>query len=151
MVKMHSMKKTAAERKAEDKVGEGTISPHEYAEPEGIEIHVHHDHLKKLGLDGPLPHGTKVSFGGEGEVTGSESSESYGKPGEVRHRMVLRLHKAGVEPEESDDGNAKRDELRRQIEVEHGKSEQKRSEREAERTAKREGKEKTKADAEEVY
>jgi hypothetical protein len=65
-----------------------------------------------MGLDGPLPHGTKVEMGGHGEVTESGTREDM--DGEPRHHMTIMMTRAGIEPQETADD--KRDDLRADVE-----------------------------------
>lgn len=57
---------------------------------DGIDVHLSHEHLQKLGVKTPPAVGTKVSFHGEGEVTSSHSSDGEGGP---KHSMRMTMHK----------------------------------------------------------
>jgi hypothetical protein len=64
---------------------------------DGIDVHLSHEHLQKLGVKTPPAVGTKVSFHGEGEVTSSHSSDGEGGP---KHSMRMTMHKADVNAED---------------------------------------------------
>ena len=81
---------------------------------DGVPMRLEHDHIMKLGLKGPLPHGTKVEMGGHGEVTESGTHEVDGEP---RHHMTITMTRAGVEPQET--ASDRRDDLRADIEKAH--------------------------------
>ena len=66
---------------------------------DGVEIRLEHEHMKKLGMDGPLPSGTPVEFAGKGEV--GDSGTHMGADGEPRHHMTLMVHRAGVEADQT--------------------------------------------------
>lgn len=117
MVKMVSLMKSKTDKDADDKAGEGTPSRMEMAEPEGLEIHLTHEHLKKLGLKKPMETGSDIDFHGTGTVTSAHSEEVNG---EMRHRMAIRLEKA--EPLSEQVQGPANGELRGQIEDAHGKS-----------------------------
>ena len=108
MVAMKSMRQTKAERDA----SEGDGMPGNGSQRDGVPLRLEHDHIKKLGLDGPLPHGTKIEMGGHGEVTESGTHEDV--DGEPRHHMTITMTRAGVEPQET--ASDKRDDLRADIE-----------------------------------
>lgn len=103
VVPMKNMRRTTAEREAEDEAGGrlGNGSQPSGAPPErdDVEVRLEHHHLQKMGLT-PLPHGTKVEFGGHGEVADTGTTEGY-SDGEPRHHMTIRLRRAGVDPMES--------------------------------------------------
>lgn len=113
MVTMTNMRRTAAERKTENggdgMPDSGSGRP---ASRDDVEVRLEHHHIQKLGLDGPLPHGTKVEFGGHGEVADSGTTEGY-SDGEPRHHMTIRLRRAGVDAAERPDD--RRGELRGDI------------------------------------
>jgi hypothetical protein len=69
----------------------------ELHEPEGLEVHISHEHLAKLGYKVPPSVGTKVSLHGAGEVTESHSGEVHG---ETRHHIRLTLHRAEMETQD---------------------------------------------------
>lgn len=94
MVAMKSMRQTKAERAA----GEADGMMGNGSQRDGVPMRLEHDHIVKLGLDRPLPHGTKVEVGGHGEVTESGTHEIDGEP---RHHMTVTLMRAGVEPQET--------------------------------------------------
>lgn len=60
----------------------------------GPTIHLTHEHMKAMGMDTPLSHGTEVHFEGHGHVSDVSSHEMDGKPS---HHMTIILHKAGAE------------------------------------------------------
>lgn len=110
MVKMVSLKKSAADKRAEkDALGTRDI-PSVPAENEGISVNLDHHHLTKMGVGGGLKAGHKVELHGAGVV---EHAESRNEGGEVRHSARLRLHKAGMDYEGSDED--KREDLRQEI------------------------------------
>lgn len=108
MVALKSMKPTAAERKA----SEGDGMPGNGSRPEGVPVRLEHDHIVKMGLDGPLPHGTKVEMGGHGEVTESGTREDM--DGQPRHHMTIMMSRAGIEPQET--AGDKRDDIKGDVE-----------------------------------
>ena len=105
MVKMVALKDTKADKKHGDDP-EGPVPP-----GNELLVHLHHDHLKKMG--GPLPHGTRVEFGGNGEVT---EVGTHDTPDGPRHHMTIKLHHAGVEAEDDNPDN-RRSGLRGDIEA----------------------------------
>lgn len=120
MVKMVSLRKSAADKRAEkDSLG----VPASPADDGGdLRVHLDHHHLTKLGVGGGLKSGHKVSFSGEGTV---ESSSTRSENGEDRHSATLRLNKGGVEHEGDMERDAEeRAGLRNEIEKIHGKSEE---------------------------
>lgn len=68
----------------------------EMREPEGIEIHVSHDHMGQMGMDEPPRAGTEIEMHGRGHVVASHTEEVDGKP---RHHIRVRLTHAGMEHE----------------------------------------------------
>lgn len=96
---MKNMRRSASERDAEDTSGgmPGGGSSPDGAPPErdDVELRLEHHHLEKIGLM-PLAHGTKVEFGGHGEVADTGTTEGY-SDGEPRHHMTIRLRRAGVD------------------------------------------------------
>lgn len=99
---LKNMRRSATERKTngDDRFG-AEASPHP-PERDDVEVRLEHHHIEKLGLNGPLPHGTKVQFTGEGEVADSGTQEGY-SDAEPRHHMTLRLRRAGMEQEGNSD------------------------------------------------
>src|SRR5580698_2903490 len=97
MVAMKSMKMSKAERDASE--GDGMTG--NGSQRDGVPVRLEHDHIVKLGLDGPLPHGTKVEMDGHGEVTESGTHEIDGEP---RHHMTVTMTGAGIEPNETATG-----------------------------------------------
>lgn len=116
MLTMTNMRRTAAERKAENDgdgmPGSGSGRPAAPPERDDVEVRLEHHHIQKLGLDGPLPHGTKVEFGGHGEVADSGTTEGY-LNGAPHHHMTIRLRRAGVD--QGDRPDDRRGELRGDI------------------------------------
>lgn len=108
MVAMRSMRQTKAERDATED-GDGMMG--NGSQRDGVPMRLEHDHIMKLGMKGPLPHGTKVEMGGHGEVTESGTHEVDGEP---RHHMTITMTRAGVEPQET--ATDRRDDLRADIE-----------------------------------
>ena len=114
-MKLHSLRQTKADRKAADDAREKRMD--EMAEPEGIEIHVSHEHMQKMGLDAPPRSGSEVTMEGRGHVVSSHTEDVNGEP---RHHMRIRLTHAGV-AHNDDDGDEPRGvgirkELSRQVE-----------------------------------
>lgn len=70
-------------------------------EPEGLPVHLSHEHIQRLGLDGPLDHDTPVEFGGKGKVT--ESGSRTDADGNTRHHMTIVLTNAGLDARERAD------------------------------------------------
>jgi len=93
-MKLHSLRQTKADRKATESAREERME--EMSEPEGIEIHVSHEHMQKMGMDDPPKSGTEVELHGRGHVVSSHTEDVGGKP---RHHMRIRLTHAGVEHE----------------------------------------------------
>jgi hypothetical protein len=79
----------------------------------GPTIHLSHDHMKAMGMDTPLSHGTEVHFEGHGHVSDVSSHEGM-DGGEPSHHMTITLHKAGMEHDEpAAPGGGLRDELKK--------------------------------------
>lgn len=134
MVKMVSLMKSKDDKAADDKAGEGTPSRVEMAEPEGLEIHLTHEHLKKLGLKKPMETGSDIDFHGTGTVTSAHSEEVNG---EMKHRMAIRLEKAEPLSAQVKEESGGKDGLRGQIEDAHGKSADAAQNRDAEKAKKK--------------
>jgi hypothetical protein len=130
MVAMKSMRRTAAEKKASD---DGSGMPGNGSARDGVEVRLEHEHIKKLGMDGPLPSGTGVEFGGKGEV--ADSGTHVGSDGEPRHHMTLIVHRAGVEADQTP--VEKSADLRGEITKNTNASESKAADRDANRMASR--------------
>lgn len=122
MVKMHNLRRTAADVKAEksalgEKRGKGKsetgdMSVYVPPEDEGARFELEHHHLTKMGLGGDLKSGDTVHFHGHGTV---EKSETRSSPDGDRHSATVRFHHGGVEHEARDrDGDARAD-LRNEI------------------------------------
>lgn len=99
---MKSMRRTAAERKADNESRGGLSGSGDAPEHDDIYVRLEPHHIRKLGLDGPLPHGTAITLHGEGEV-GNQSTEEGYSDAEPRHRMTLRLSRAALTHEEAPD------------------------------------------------
>lgn len=80
-------------------------------EPEGIEIHIGHEHMQKLGIKTPPVAGTKVSLQAHGKVSASHTEQVGGKP---RHHMRVMLTRGDLKPAEAADG--KRADVRGDVE-----------------------------------
>src|SRR5579859_8206871 len=94
MVKMVSLKKSAADKAAEKKaMGEPTIISRP-DEDVGVTVRLDHHHLTKMGVHGDLKSGDDVEFHGKGKV---ERSETRSTPDGDRHSATVRLHRAGIE------------------------------------------------------
>ena len=109
MVKMVSMKRTAADKKAESSadgmLGRGT-------DRDGVHVHLDHHHIQKMGLDRMPQAGDEVEFAGKGKVVSAHTSDDGDGP---RHHMTLMLHRAGVESK-GEDADERREGLREDIE-----------------------------------
>lgn len=101
MVKMVSLRRTAADRaESSDALG----IPGNVDGPDSFDVHMDHNHLKKLGLDMPLPHGHEITLHAKGELV---SSHMHDVDGEPRHSATFRFSHAGVEHEApSGDGHS---------------------------------------------
>lgn len=113
MVKMVSLKKTAADRAAEKKaMGEASniTGPDQN---EGVMVHLDHNHLTKMGLHGDLKSGDGIEFHGKGEV---ERSETRSTPDGDRHSASLRIHKAGYERDVKSGGDEEKRSVRGDLE-----------------------------------
>ena len=126
MVKMVSIKKNSADKRAEkDAMGTRDILSVP-AEDEGISVNLDHHHLMKMGVGGALKSGHKVELSGRGTVESSETRT--GKDGE-RHSARLRLSHMGLDHDTpAEEGKS---ELRGEIEREHTNAESKRADRDA--------------------
>lgn len=109
MVKMVTMKRTAADKGAE---GDALGMPGRGTDRDGVRVNLDHDHIQSMKMDAPLPHGTKVEFGGKGEVVESGTHEGPDGP---RHHMTILLKRAGVDHAE-DGPEERREGLRGDIE-----------------------------------
>lgn len=94
------------------KVAPKSAEAHEMREPEGIEVHVSHEHLKKLGIDTPPPAGTKVALEARGHVSESHTSQVDGK---TRHHMRITLTRGDLKP--SSEPDSKRADVRGDVEA----------------------------------
>lgn len=104
MVKMHDIRRSASDVKAEKK-GMGKDSDHAYVPPEddGARMDLDHHHLEKMGVGGALKHGDTVHFRGHGTVEEATSGD--------KNRATIRFHHGAVDHEpaegERDDGERK--------------------------------------------
>jgi hypothetical protein len=122
MVKVVSLRKTAADKAAEKKAMGTSIGAYEGPDNDGVSVHLDHDHLTKMGHYGNLKSGDKVEVMARGHVESSESRS--GKDGE-KHSARIRLTHMGVDHKGTDD----RDDMRRDVESSYDSSEKKRDER----------------------
>lgn len=122
MVKMVSLKKSAADRDAEKKAmgesGRGILANSE--DSDGPTIHLEHHHLTNMKVGGGLKSGDKVHFEGEGHV---ESSESRMERGEPRHSARVRIKKMGIEAKSPHGDEDERAGLKNDIERSHAEHE----------------------------
>jgi hypothetical protein len=134
MAGMKSMRRTKSERDAQTKGdGETAASPARPPERDDVEVRLDHHHIEKLGLDGPLPHGTPIRFHGEGEVADSGTTEGY-SDGEPRHHMTVRMSRAALE-HDAPKGDETRGDIRAELAKNTDASEAKRADRDASRSA----------------
>lgn len=136
MPKLHSMRKSKADRDADEQRYAPIASPNsEDGDHDGVSVNLEHHHLKKMGLDaGKMKHGDHVAFAGEGHVEHAEVTS--GEHGE-RHSARIRLTRAGMDHEGTPDAEKEKGELRNEIEEIHGKSEEAREKRQEARGATR--------------
>ena len=113
MVKMVSLKKSAADKKAEkDAMGEPALAnPRD--EDMGVTVHLDHHHLTKMGVNGDLSHGDPIEFHGKGHV---ERAETRSTPEGDRHSATLRIHRAGMEHEVKRGGDEEKRDVRGDLE-----------------------------------
>lgn len=143
MAGMKSMRRTKAEREAQTKGDAYPVGPKSSPMPpekDDIELRLEHHHIKNLGLDGPLPHGTRVSFHGEGEVGDSGTHEGYADA-EPRHHMTIRLERAGMDHDEGE-LDKRKDDIRTELKKNTDASEAKAANRDAARVNRAKGGEK---------
>jgi hypothetical protein len=81
-------------------------------EPQGIEIHIGHEHMQKLGMKTPPEAGTKVSLQAHGKVSSAHTEMVDGKP---KHRMSVTLTRGDMAPVSVADG--KRADIRGDVEA----------------------------------
>jgi hypothetical protein len=127
MVKMVSLKKSAADRRAEKDALGSPATPYVPAEDQGVTVNLDHHHLMNMGVGGGMKSGHKVTLHGTGTVERSETRSS--KDGD-RHSATLRLDRGSLE-HEPEEGEAERGEIKTEIMSAHDKSEQKRVDKEA--------------------
>lgn len=125
MVKMHDIRRTAADVKAEKKAL-GKDSEHAYVPPEddGARFELEHHHLTKMGINGDLKSGDTVHFHGHGTV---ERSESRSTPDGDKHSATVRFHHGAVDHEFKSGDGEERMARRSDIEKAHGAAEEKAS------------------------
>ncbi len=122
MVKMHNLRRTAADV-AEEKKALGAkrtkgqdknadIGVYVPPEDDGARFELEHHHLTKMGVNGDLKSGDAVHFHGHGTV---ERSETRSSPDGDRHSATVRFHRGGVDHEPADRTEAAKSELRSDI------------------------------------
>lgn len=84
----------------------------EDAEPEGIDIHIGHEHMQKLGMKTPPDVGTKVHLAAHGKVASTHTETVDGK---VRHHMRVTLTRGDLTQAAKADG--KRADVRGDVEA----------------------------------
>ena len=95
MVKMVSLDKSAADKRAEkDAMGSRDVIDVP-AEDRGLTVNLDHHHLKNMGVEDGLKTGNKVQFSGRGEVGGTSSEPDAS--GVVKHRATIHLHRGAME------------------------------------------------------
>lgn len=109
-MKMHALKMTAAEKKAK----ESDMAGGEYKEPEGIEIHINHDHLQKLGMKNLPKHGDEIEIHGKGHVIDSGSGEDvHGNP--ANHARVRVTHMGLMNHTDAEDAGGSAGDLKQEL------------------------------------
>jgi len=122
MVKMVSLKKSAADRKAEkDAMGE-TAMANPRDEDMGVTVHLDHHHLTKMGVHGDLKSGDGVEFHGKGQV---ERSETRSTPDGDKHSATLRIHRAGMDHDAPRGGDEEKRDVRGDLEKSYAGVEEK--------------------------
>lgn len=125
MVKMHNLRRTAADVKAE-KAALGSknkdIEPYVEPEDDGVRVDLQHHHLEKLGLGSALKSGDSLQLQAHGTV---EKSETRSSPEGDRHSATIRLHHGNVD-HEGDEAEGKSG-LKEDLKEAYGKSEEKAS------------------------
>lgn len=120
-MKLHSMKKSSADRKADEERYAISPADSEDGDRDGVSVQLDHHHLKKMGMDaGKMKHGDRVVLNGEGHVEHAEVQS--GEHGD-RHSARIRLSQAGMEHEGAGGAEKEKGDLRNEIETIHGKSE----------------------------
>src|ERR1700734_1787691 len=105
-MKMHSLKRTAADRRADKDAGEdkGVMAmPANAEDDEGPVVHLEPHHLRHMGLgDKPGESGSVLPSRHPVEMKGHIETHSVtGADGKLEHRATVRLTHAGVDiPEE---------------------------------------------------
>lgn len=97
-MKMVSLKRTAAEKKAEGSADGMSNSVDDSRD--GADLHLEDNHMEKMGISPNLPHGHPITLHAEGTI----HRASDGPEGS---RMTIRVHKAGAEyddPKEQEGG-----------------------------------------------
>jgi len=122
MVKMHNLRRSKADIKAE-KDALGKDSEHAYVPPEddGARFELEHHHLTKMGLHGSLKSGDEMEFHGKGTV---EKSETRSSPEGDRHSATIRFHHGAADGEFKSGDGEERLALRSDLEKAHGKAEE---------------------------
>jgi hypothetical protein len=120
MVKMHDLRRTASDVRAEKKAM-GRDSEHAYVPPEddGARFNLEDHHLEKMGLKGKLRHGDEIEFLGKGTVHEATDAE--------KGHATISFHHGGVDGEFKSGDGEERMALRSDLEKAHGKAEEKAS------------------------
>lgn len=115
MVKMHDIRRSASDVKAEKKAL-GKDSEHAYVPPEddGARFELEPHHLEKMGIGDELKHGDTVHFHGHGTVERSTSEE--------QPRATVRFHHGAMEHEAGDREQGAKNGIRGDLESAHDKS-----------------------------
>jgi len=134
MVKMVSLKRTAAEKKA-DNSAEGRADG--YETEDGADLHLDGSHLKKMDEKGEttapissLPHGHEVHFEGHGTIHRTSDGPEGG-------RVHIKVHRLGADyddPKGEREEGSVRDNLERSAEASERKTEAKEKAKEARRS-----------------
>jgi hypothetical protein len=123
MVKVVSLKKSAADKAADKKAMGTAIGSYEGPESDGVSVHLDHDHLTKMGVHGNLKSGDKVEYGGHGHV---ESSRTESHRGGEKHSATIRMTHMGVSLKGGEDDH---DDIRKDVQSSYDTAEKKRGER----------------------
>jgi hypothetical protein len=113
MVKMVSLKKSSADKRAEkDALGSPDVV-NVPAENEGVTVNLDHHHLMKMGVGGGMKSGHKVEFHGAGIVERSETRTD--KDGD-HHSATIRLHRGSLDHEVPRGGDEEKRSVRGDLE-----------------------------------
>lgn len=120
MVKMVSLKKSSADKRAEkDALGSTSVSDVP-AEDEGVTVNLDHHHLMNMKVGGGMKSGHKVDFKGTGTVERSETRST--KDGD-RHSATIRLDRGSLEHESEKGGDEDRTELKGELQKNYADAE----------------------------